>query len=91
VTQSSHDLFISLFPSSSGIVVHRLKTQNDELFKDLDQKSKRVSQLESEKASLIRELFEARSKMAPKTAHLDHHDGHPFSHGDDQDTDNTFM
>ena len=45
-------------------MVHRLKKQNDDLFKDLDQKSKRISQLENEKAVLIRELFDARAQAA---------------------------
>ena len=44
--------------------MHRLKKQNDDLFKDLDQKSKRISQLENEKAVLIRELFDARAQAS---------------------------
>ena len=57
---------LSLHPGISlpGVVVHRLKKQNDDLFKDLDQKSKRISQLENEKAVLIRELFDARAQAA---------------------------
>ena len=44
--------------------MHRLKKQNDDLFKDLDQKSKKISQLENEKAVLIRELFDARAQAS---------------------------
>ena len=55
----------SIFNSSlPGVVVQRLKKQNDGLFKDLDQKSKRISQLENEKAVLIRELFDARAQAS---------------------------
>ena len=66
----------TLIFSLPGVVAHRLKKQNDGLFKDLDQKSKRISQLENEKAVLIRELFDARSQASdgytePRNASVD--------------------
>lgn len=42
--------------------VQRLKNQNKLLTKEVGDKSEKITQLEKEKASLIRELFEARTK-----------------------------
>ena len=63
--------------------MHRLKKQNDDLFKDLDQKSKRISQLENEKAVLIRELFDARAQASA--------DGFSERRNNNATVDKTFM
>ncbi|XP_037121620.1 suppressor APC domain-containing protein 2 isoform X2 [Syngnathus acus] len=49
----------------------RLKDQNRLLTQEVTEKSKRIAQLEQEKSSLIKQLFEARSRSVQDTSTMD--------------------
>nr|CAG4641826.1 EOG090X08VB [Eurycercus lamellatus] len=49
-------------------ILRRLKSQNHQLTEEVGRKSERITMLEKEKSSLIRELFQARSQPANRTA-----------------------
>ncbi|XP_074871571.1 suppressor APC domain-containing protein 2 [Carettochelys insculpta] len=48
-----------------------LKEQNRLLTKEVTEKSERITQLEQEKSTLIKQLFEARARNNQETSHLD--------------------